>query len=114
MDLHFDCIFYHVKDLERSIPFYTDVLGLELKSRDAVARIDVDGVLLELVPVPDETLLDGGGNARLCLKVVDLASATAELQARGVSVGAIRAVENGLVAEFKDPDGNALTLWQYT
>ena len=113
MDIRFDCIFYYVRDLEQSIPFYTEVLGLELKSRDAVARFDVDGVMLELVPVSEDIALDGSGNARLCLRVSDIASAITELQSNGVSVGAIRAVENGLVAGFKDPDGNELTLWQY-
>ena len=113
VDIHFDCVFYYVRDLDHSIPFYSEILGLELKSRDAVARFDVDGVLLELVPVSDETTIDGNGNARVCLRVSDIASAVNQLRANGVCAGETRAVENGLVAGFKDPDGNELTLWQY-
>lgn len=44
MKLKFDCVFYYVSDLERSIRFYTDVLGFKLSSRDFVARFFVDGV----------------------------------------------------------------------
>lgn len=113
MDFHFDCVFYYVRDLQQSIAFFTEVLGLELASRDAVARFDVDGVLLELVPTSDESMLGGSGNARLCLSVNDITSAVAELQAHGVPVGDIRTVESGIVAGFTDPDGNELTLWQY-
>jgi 2-hydroxy-6-oxonona-2,4-dienedioate hydrolase len=35
MTLHFDCVFYYVSDLERSVRFYTDVLGFKLVSRNA-------------------------------------------------------------------------------
>ncbi len=39
-----------------------------------------------------------------------MTSAVAELEQKGVSVGEIRTVENGMVASFEDPDGNELTL----
>ena len=48
MNLHFDCVFYYVRDLDSAIPFYSEVLGIPLISRDAVARLDVDGVLFEI------------------------------------------------------------------
>ncbi len=70
VDIHFDCIFYYVRDLDRSIPFYANTLGLELTSGDVVARFGVDGVLLERVSAPDETFLEGSGNLRLCLRVL--------------------------------------------
>ena len=50
MDLHFDCFYYHVSDMERAVSFYRDILGLQLASRDQVARFEIDGVLFELVP----------------------------------------------------------------
>ena len=46
----FDAIYYHVKDVDKAVAFYRDVLGFSLKSRDYVARFEVDGVLFELVP----------------------------------------------------------------
>ncbi len=114
MDVHFDCVFYYVRDLATAVRFYSDVLGLTLSSTDAVARFDLDGVLLELVPAGDETELSGAGNARLCLKVDDLEEAATALRAKGVRVGSIRTVENGRLASFQDPDGNELVLWQYS
>jgi catechol 2,3-dioxygenase-like lactoylglutathione lyase family enzyme len=110
----FDCIFYHVADLDRAVRFYTETLGLQLVSRDVVARFRVDGVLFELVPTEDEALLSGRGNARLALAVDDIAEAASSLAGRGVPVSAIRRVSNGRLATFRDPDGNELVLWQYT
>ena len=108
----FDCIFYHVRDLDRSVTFYTDAVGLQVESRDAVVRFRLDGVLIELVPVPESTAFDGTGNARLCLAVPDIQKAIAGLEARNVKVGEIHEVQNGMVGSFFDPDGNELALWQ--
>lgn len=107
----FDCVFYPVSDLDRAVRFYTDVLGWPLQSRDTVARFRVDGVLFELVPTRDRS---GGGNARLTLAVDDIGAATSHLADRAVPVSAARQVSNGLLASFKDPDGNELVLWQYS
>lgn len=112
MALRFDSVFYYVRDLDRSVAFYTRVLGLTLRSRDAVARFDVDGVLFELVPAPNDAMLTGRGNARLCLAVDDMAQTVADLREQRVPVRPARPVENGLLATFRDPDGNELALWQ--
>lgn len=114
LKLKFDAVFYHVTDMEKSIAFYRDVLGLRLTSRDYVARFDLDGVLFELVPNPRGNVLPGGGNARLSLEVEDIRQATSALQARGVGTTPVKEEEGGLLSYFKDPDGNELCLWQYT
>lgn len=112
MKLHFDCVFYYVSDLERSIRFYRDVLGFKLVSRDIVARFDVDGVLFEVVPAPDHSLLRQGGNARLCLRVDNVEEALQELQAKGVHTGAAESKGTGKLGSFEDPDGNEICLWE--
>jgi len=112
LKLTFDAVYYHVTDMEKSIAFYRDVLGFPLKSRDYVARFDIDGVLFELVPNPAGQALTGGGNARLSLGVTDIQQATRELQAKGVATTPARAEPGGLLSYFKDPDGNELCLWQ--
>lgn len=114
MNLRFDSVFYYVRDLDAAISFYTGALGLRLRSRDAVARLDIDGVLLELVPTGDDTKVSGQGNARLCFAVEDVKEAAALLGKRHVAVDPVRAVGNGFLAAFRDPDGNELALWQYT
>jgi catechol 2,3-dioxygenase-like lactoylglutathione lyase family enzyme len=112
-EFHFDCVFYYVSDMERAISFYSDVLGLRLASRDVVARFDIDGVLFELVPSRDERKWEGGGNARLCLKVQEISHAIEYLRRKGIHVNEIETVENGKLTSFKDPDGNEIYLWQY-
>ena len=110
----FDCVFYYVADLERSIAFYSEVLGLRLSSRDAVARFYIDGVLFELVPSHDKGQLKGGGNARLCLKVDDIQQSIAYLRTKGTLTTQVKLVENGKTASFEDPDRNEICLWEYT
>ena len=46
----FDAVYYHVKDKEKCIGFYRNVLGFPLQSRDNVARFKLNCVLFELVP----------------------------------------------------------------
>jgi predicted enzyme related to lactoylglutathione lyase len=109
MDLRFDCFFYHVSDMERSIRFYRDLLGLQLTSRDVVGRFEIDGVLFELVPGSPHR----GGGGKLCLKTADLSRTAEELRELGVAVTDTRTVENGMLAYIQDPDGNEICLWQY-
>lgn len=114
LKLSFDAVFYYARDMERSIAFYRDVLGLPLVSRDFVARFDIDGVLFEIVPVPDRVPLIGAGNARLCLQVNDIHDAVEQLKDRGVETTQVKSEHGGLLAFFHDPEGNELCLWQYT
>jgi catechol 2,3-dioxygenase-like lactoylglutathione lyase family enzyme len=114
MKFDFDAIFYYVSDLEKAIKFYTDVLAFELQSRDCVARFLIGDVLVELVPATESSKLEGGGNARLCLKVDDIHSAILDLRSKGVPAQNAESKENGLLTCFYDPDGNEICLWQYT
>jgi predicted enzyme related to lactoylglutathione lyase len=113
LKLSFDAVYYHVNDMDRSIRFYRDILGLHLVSRDYVARFDLNGVLFELVPNPPGSALPGTGNARLSLGVTDIHQATRELQVRGVATTPIKSEPGGLLSFFHDPVGNELCLWQY-
>lgn len=109
---HFDCVFYYVSDLERSIRLYRDVLGLKLVSRDIVARFDIDGVLFEIVPASDQSVLHHAGNARLCLRVDNVEEALKELQAKGVQTCKAEPKETGKLGFFEDPDANEICLWE--
>ena len=109
----FDCVFYYVSDMERSIRFYRDVLGVRFVSQDDVARFDIGGVLFELVPAPDESALRGAGNARLCLRVDDVEQALKALQAKGARTGRAQRKSAGVLGTVDDPDGNEVCLWQY-
>jgi|GraSoiStandDraft_43_1057313.scaffolds.fasta_scaffold07845_1 catechol 2,3-dioxygenase-like lactoylglutathione lyase family enzyme len=113
LKLTFDAVFYYVTDMETSIAFYRDTLGLHMASRDFVARFDVDGVLLELVPMPPGSVVPGNGNARLCLAVGDMNETVAQLRSVGIQTSNIKDKKGGRIAFFRDPDGNELSLWQY-
>jgi catechol 2,3-dioxygenase-like lactoylglutathione lyase family enzyme len=113
MRFRFDCVFYYVSDLERSIRFYGDTLGFKLVSRDMVARFDIDGVRFEIVPSAANSKLPHGGNARLCLEVDSVQESLRELQSKGVLTGHAQSREAGVLGSFADPDGNEICLWQY-
>lgn len=113
LDLSFDAVFYYVTDIEKSISFYRDGLGLPLVSHDYVARFDLDGVLVELVPLPPGAAVYGNSNARLCFSVPDLQETLDQLHARGIITSDITNKKGGKIAFFQDPDGNELSLWQY-
>ena len=113
LKLSFDAVFYYVSDIEESIAFYRDTLGLPLVSQDYVARFDLDGVLIELVPMPPGSVVPGSGNARLCFAVSDLRETLELLHARGVATSDMKNKKGGTIAFFRDPDGNELSIWQY-
>ena len=113
LKLAFDAVFYYVTDIQASIVFYRDTLGLPLVSEDYVARFDLDGVLIELVPRPPGTIVPGNGNARLCFSVSDLNETMQQLSAKGITTSAIKNKKDGRLAFFRDPDGNELSVWEY-
>jgi predicted enzyme related to lactoylglutathione lyase len=110
----FDAVYYHVRNMDKAIAFYRDVLGFPLKSRDYVARFEVDGVLFELVPAPEGAAVSGPGNARLSLGVSDIQDAIRYLESFGVNATPARQEVGGMLSLFKDPDGNEMCLWQST
>ncbi len=110
----FDAVYYHVRNMDTAIAFYRDVLGFPLKSRDYVARFEVDGVLFELVPVPEGHSITGPGNARLSLGVADIQAAIGYLASKGIKATPAKQEVGGLLSLFNDPDGNELCLWQTT
>ena len=114
LKLSFDAVFYYVTDINVSVAFYRDILGLPLVSQDYVARFDLDGVLIELVPLPPGTVVPGSGNARLCLSVANLQESLERMRNQGVPTSKIKEKKDGRLAFFRDPDGNELCLWEYT
>jgi catechol 2,3-dioxygenase-like lactoylglutathione lyase family enzyme len=111
--LSFDTVFYYVTDMDASIAFYRDTLGLQMVAHDYVARFDLDGVLIELVPRPPGSVVPGSGNARLCFSVANLQKTLEQIRARGIATSEIKDKKDGRLAFFRDPDGNELCLWEY-
>jgi catechol 2,3-dioxygenase-like lactoylglutathione lyase family enzyme len=115
--------FVPTTDAARAKAFYADTLGLALESESPFALVfRVNGTMLrvtvvqELAPQPFTVL---GWD------VPEIAVAIRDLSARGVAFeryehieqdaqGVWRAPVGALVAWFKDPDGNTLSLAQFT
>jgi catechol 2,3-dioxygenase-like lactoylglutathione lyase family enzyme len=114
LKLSFDTVFYYVTNIEASIAFYRDTLGLPLVSHDYVARFELDGVLIELVRLPPGSVVPGSGNARLCFAVDNLQETLDQMHARGIATSDIKDKKGGKLAFFRDPDDNELCLWEYT
>jgi catechol 2,3-dioxygenase-like lactoylglutathione lyase family enzyme len=112
MTLQFDCVFYYVSDLERAVVFYENVLGLKLQSKNAVARFDLDGVLLELVPTKHAERYAGTGNARLCLRVANINATRHDFMLSGVMSSEPVDEGPGLLSSIHDLDGNEICLWE--
>ncbi len=110
--LSFDTVFYYVTDVEKSIAFYRDTLGLPMVSEGRIARFDLDGVLIELVPLPPGTVVPGSGNARLCFSVANLQETLEQMRKQGISTSKIKEKKDGRLSFFRDPDGNELCLWE--
>jgi catechol 2,3-dioxygenase-like lactoylglutathione lyase family enzyme len=114
LKLSFDTVFSYATDMEAAIAFYRDTLGLPLVSHEYIAQFDLDGVLIEMVPLPPGTVVPGSGNARLCFSVANLRESVEQMHARGVNTSKIKEKKDGKMAFFRDPDGNELCLWEYT
>lgn len=105
-----------VEDLEASISFYRDMLGLSLLGHgDDWAHFDAGrGALFELMSGGKATRAPKKADQQsliLGLLVDDLESAVAELKSKGVNfVTEIESFENTRWAHFSDLEGNRLEI----
>ena len=105
-----------VTSMDRSIPWYTDVLGMTLLyRRDDIAWCELStGVDKVNVGLSENQAVGAGGGAILTFGVTDLDAAKAALDAAGVRQdGEIMEIP-GMVRllTFYDPDGTALMFYQ--
>jgi catechol 2,3-dioxygenase-like lactoylglutathione lyase family enzyme len=103
--------------------FYEGTLGLRFVGEDHFALVfDADGVMLRVATVPEFTPRT---YTILGWEVPDIESAVSALQERGLSFenygfpdqnanGVWSAPSGAKVAWFKDPDGNVLSITQFT
>lgn len=106
-----------MQDLDKSLAFYRDALGLEVEFANGnfFVKFKMDGAPLMLFEkeaaakmlFPKEHIAQGGG-VLLAFQVDDLQTACAELTSKGVEIfeGPKATAWGQTVAYFKDPDGN--------
>ncbi len=110
-----DLVFYWVADMERSVAFYRDVLGLTLLREDggSWALFDAGGRRFALHGATEGQPVQPGG-ATAVFSVNDLDAALARLGERGVQSSHEGDVEGyARFASFLDPDGNTFQLIEY-
>ncbi len=110
-----DHVYYWVADMDRSVAFYTDVIGLSLVRRDGAnwAVFDAGGRQFALHGAIEGRPLRPGGAAAV-FAVDDLDQAMRALEVKGVVFDHVGEVQGyARFASFQDPDGNTAQLIEY-
>ena len=107
----------YVSNMERSVAFYRDLLGLKTHMVSPYwTSFELGGMRLGLHPaVPDNPGPHGiyGKGWFLGLEVEDIKTLKAKLKSAGVEVkGDFHDVPGAVVLDFLDPDGNTLEAYQ--
>jgi glyoxylase I family protein len=114
---------YQVKDVHRSIAFYTQTLGfkLDMQNLPAFGQVSIGDLKLILSgpgasgsrPTPDGRQQEPGGWNRVVLEVKDLSARIAELKTAGVRFrNEMEVGPGGKQIQVEDPDGNPIDLFE--
>ena len=114
---------YQVKDVSRSVAFYTQRLGFELKHQQlpAFANVSLGDTQILLSgpgasgsrPMPNGQQQEPGGWNRVVLRVVDLPEFIAELKKAGLRFrNEMETGPGGRQIQLEDPDGNSIELFE--
>jgi catechol 2,3-dioxygenase-like lactoylglutathione lyase family enzyme len=107
-----DFVSFLTQDLPRAKQFYTDVLGLEVETEgESDMELRCGQVTLDIFDPSSIGQRFAPSPAGLALRVPDVDSARAELEAKGVQFDG-DTIETSVCRQawFKDPDGNSLML----
>lgn len=114
---------YQVKDVSRSVAFYTGHLGFKLDHQNlpAFGQVSVGNLKLILSgpgasgsrPMPDGSQQEPGGWNRIILQVDDLPARIAELKKAGLRFrNEMESGPGGKQIQLQDPDGNPIELFE--
>ena len=114
---------YQVKDVDRSVAFYTQHLGFKLEQRPGpvFASVSNGNLILWLSgpessgsrPMPDGRKQEPGGWNRIVLEVEDLPSRVAAMKKEGLRFrNEIETGPGGKQIQLEDPDGNPIELFE--
>ncbi len=114
---------YQVKDVSRSVAFYTQQLGLKLDQQTlpAFAQVSIGNLKLILSgpgasgsrPMPDGRQQEPGGWNRVVLQVADLSERIQQMQKSGVHFrNQMEVGPGGRQIQLEDPDGNPIELFE--
>jgi glyoxylase I family protein len=114
---------YQVRDVGRSIDFYTQRLGFKLDHKHLPAFAQVSAASLKLIlsgpgasgsrPMPDGREQEPGGWNRVVLQVADLPARIEALKKAGMHFrNEMETGPGGKQIQLEDPDGNPLELFE--
>ena len=114
---------YQVKDVGRSVAFYTQQLGFKLEHQQPPAFAAVSSGELTILlsgpgasgsrPMPDGRRQEPGGWNRVVLRVPDLAAKIEVLRKAGAKFrNEMESGPGGKQIQLEDPDGNAIELFE--
>ena len=114
---------YQVKDVQRSITFYTQMLGftLDFQNLPAFGQVSVSNLKLILSgpgasgsrPMPDGRQQEPGGWNRIVLQVEDLPARIVDLKQKGANFkNELEVGPGGKQIQVEDPDGNPIELFE--
>ena len=114
---------YQVKDVSRSVAFYTHHLGFRLEHQQlpAFASVSIDSLQILLSgpgasgsrPLPDGRHQEPGGWNRIVLRVTDLPALIEVLRKAGLHFrNDMEVGPGGRQIQLEDPDGNPLELFE--
>ena len=114
---------YQVKDVARSVAFYTSHLGFALEHQQlpAFASVSLGDVQILLSgpqasgsrPMPNGQAQEPGGWNRVVLRVTDLPAFIATLKQAGIHFrNEMETGPGGKQIQIEDPDGNPIELFQ--
>jgi len=122
MDWTLEVVVLPVRDLERSIAFYTDQVGFKLDHHTVTEQMQFaqltprgSGCSIVIGNLPGQAEMEPGSLKGLQLVVSDAAAAREELLSRGVEAGGIMVLDErdgGTMFGFEDPDGNSWVVQQ--
>ena len=114
---------YQVKDVQRSVAFYTDQLGFNLDQEKmaAFAQVSISGLKLILSgpgasgsrKMPDGRQQEPGGWNRVVLRVNDLPTQIEAMKKAGFHFrNEMEVGPGGKQIQIEDPDGNPIELFE--
>jgi glyoxylase I family protein len=114
---------YQVKDVRRSVEFYTQALGFKLDQQflPAFAQVSIGDLKLILSgpgasgsrPMPDGRQQEPGGWNRVVLQVNDLPARLSDLKTKGLRFrNEMEVGPGGKQVQIEDADGNPIELFE--
>lgn len=114
---HFNWVTLHVADMEKSLRFYTELMGMKVSEHILNDKTEINmlatenGVNIELIHMEDETIDRPGHGVSVGLTVPDVATLAAKLKDAGIAVKGPFSPNPYLTFYFAvDPDGYMLQL----